>query len=415
MKTHLRRLLMCCLLLLILPMAAFAEENELPVEWVRYGYGLPNPASVDAHGLTEEAITLEGVAYAPKLENGRVYVRLEDLVAAKLVRENGDALQALELAVSDLQIENGQLKAPGKEEALARFLSTAGVGVSLNDSFTLANAGEGKLIIRIAGFVGKESTDAAPTTSSNGVEVAAKGSPDVYEIWGTTTERPEMTTIYVYYSGATGHIPSRPVCYATSSSQEQTPPDWLTVSDYYIGIAYSQEDIDNSVRYYLTPDEEIPNNDLEFEIWDENRNELDPGTPYEAQDVADKPVEEAYRSDKTVANAGHDSRDGKLFPTIRVSTDSEGKDVIKTIRFEDKTPGKDAFVEKEAYGYHGTDTPPEGYEIDKEQSSNSGGTVYVPDEVTTVTTNPGDPTDVVIEIRDAVYVKTSNSEPPLIG
>lgn len=31
MKTHLRRLLMCCLLLLILPMAAFAEENELPV------------------------------------------------------------------------------------------------------------------------------------------------------------------------------------------------------------------------------------------------------------------------------------------------------------------------------------------------------------------------------------------------
>ena len=162
MKNHLRRLLMCCLLLLILPIAAFAEENELPVEWVRYGYGLPNPASVDAHGLTEEAITLEGVAYAPRLENGRVYVRLEDLAAAKLVRENGDALQMLGLAVSDLQIENGQLKAPGKEEALAQFLSTAGVGVSLNDSFTLANAGEGKLIIRIAGFVGKESTDAAP-------------------------------------------------------------------------------------------------------------------------------------------------------------------------------------------------------------------------------------------------------------
>ena len=35
----------------------------------------------------------------------------------------------------------------------------------------------------------------------------------------------------------------------------------------------------------------------------------------------------------------------------------------------------------------------------------------MPDEVTTVTTNPCDPTDVVIEIRDAVYVKTSNSEP----
>lgn len=43
MKTHLRRLLMCCLLLLILPMAAFAEENELPVEWVRYATACRTP------------------------------------------------------------------------------------------------------------------------------------------------------------------------------------------------------------------------------------------------------------------------------------------------------------------------------------------------------------------------------------
>ena len=419
MKTHLRRLLMCCLLLLILPMAAFAEENELPVEWVRYGYGLPNPASVDAHGLTEEAITLEGVAYAPKLENGRVYVRLEDLAAAKLVRENGDALQTLGLAVSDLQIENGQLKAPGKEEALAQFLSTAGVGVSLNDSFTLANAGEGKLIIRIAGFVSKESQEndsAAPAAKDNGLEVAAKGSPEESEIMNSVTKRPEVTTICVYYVGKTGHIPSSgPDCYDMNGGQELTPPDWLTVSDYYIGIAYSQEDIDNVVRYYLTLDKEVPNNDLEFSIWDENKNNLYPGTVYEATDAADKIVYNAYNNSNAMNSASHDSRDGKLFPTISVSTDSEGKDVIKTIHFEDKTPGEDAFVEKKAYGYHGTDTPPEGYEIDKEQSSNPGGTVYMPDEVTTVTTNPGDPTDVVIEIRDAVYVKTSNSEPPLIG
>ena len=407
MKTHLRRLLMCCLLLLILPMAAFAEETELPVEWVRYGYGLPNPASVDAHGLTEEAITLEGVAYAPKLENGRVYVRLEDLAAAKLVRENGDALQTLGLAVSDLQIENGRLKAPGKEEALAQFLSTAGVGVSLDDSFTLANAGEGKLIIRIAGFAAKDSTDAAPAAKDNGLEVAAKGSPEESEIMNSVTKRPEVTTIYVYYVGATGHIPSKPDCYAMNGGHEQTPPDWLTVSDYYIGIAYSQEDIDNGVRYYLTLDGKDPNNDLEFSIWDENKNDLDPGTVYEATDAADKTVDEAYSDSNAMNSASHDSRDGKLFPTIRVSTDAEGKDVIKNIRFEDKTPGEDAFVEKKAYGYHGTDTPPEGYEIDEEQSSNSGGTVYVPDEITTVTTNPDDPTDVIIEIRDTVYVETS--------
>ena len=407
MNTLLRRLLMCCLLLLILPMAAFAEETELPVEWVRYGYGLPNPASVDAHGLTDEAITIEGVAYAPKLENGRVYVRLEDLAAAKLVRENGETLQELGLAVSDLQIENGQLKAPGKEEALKQFLSTAAVGVSLDDFFTLANAGEGKLIIRIAGFMAKGSGDAAPAGSDDGVQVAAKGSPDAEEIGKTMTKRPEVTTIYVYYIGSTGHIPSKPDCYDMNGGQELTPPDWLTKSGYYVGIAYSQEDIDNGVRYYLTLDEEVPNNDLEFSIWDENKKELAPGTVYEATDAADKTVQEAYSDSNAMNSASHDSRDGKLFPTIRVSTDAEGKDVIKNIRFEDKTPGEEEFVEKKAYGYHGTDTPPEGYEIDKEQSSNSGGTIYVPDEITTVTTNPDDPTDVVIEIRDVVYVETS--------
>ena len=405
MKTLVRRLLMCCLLLLILPMAAFAEETELPVEWVRYGYGLPNPASVDAHGLTDEAITLEGVAYAPKLENGRVYVRLEDLAAAKLVRENGDALQELGLAVSDLQIENGQLKAPGKEEALAQFLSTTGVGVSLDDSFTLANAGEGKLIIRIAGFAAKDSGEAAPATGGNGVEVAAKGSADHEEIGKTTTNRPEVTTIYVYYIGSTGHVKSTPVCNDINGGQEPASPDWLTKSGYYVGIAYSQEDIDNGVRYYLTLDEEVPNNDLEFNIWDESKKELDPGTVYEATDAADKTVQEAYSDSNAMNSAGHDARDGKLFPTIRVSTDAEGKDVIKTIRFEDKTPGEEEFVEEKPYGYDGTQTPPEGYEIDKEQSG-PGGTVYKPDETTTVTTNPDDPTDVVIEIRDTVYVES---------
>ena len=403
MKTHLRRLLMCCLLLLILPMAAFAEENELPVEWVRYGYGLPNPASVDAHGLTEEAITLEGIAYAPKLENGRVYVRLEDLAAAKLVRENGDALQTLGLAVSDLQIENGQLKAPGKEEALAQFLSTAGVGVSLNDSFTLANAGEGKLIIRIAGFAAKDSGGAASAAKDNGLEVAAKGSPEESEIMNSVTKRPEVTTIYVYYVGATGHIPSKPDCYAMNGGHEQTSPDWLTVSDYYIGIAYSQEDIDNGVRYYLTLDEEVPNNDLEFSIWDENKNDLDPGTVYEATDAADKTVDEAYSDSNAMNSANHDSRDGKLFPTIRVSTDAEGKDVIKNIRFEDKTPEGTEFVEQGENGHTPTENPPAGYHHDQNRDKGRA-TAYAPDNITTVTTNPGDPTDVVIEIRDVVYV-----------
>ena len=400
MKTHLRRLLMCCLLLLILPMAAFAEENELPVEWVRYGYGLPNPASVDAHGLTEEAITLEGVAYAPKLENGRVYVRLEDLAAAKLVRENGDALQTLGLAVSDLRIENGQLKAPGKEEALARFLSTAGVGVSLNDSFTLANAGEGKLIIRIAGFVGKESTDAAPAADDGEVAVAAKGASHLdppYE--DSTIPRPSVTTVHVYYAGATSY----PVdSAAPGDNQEQPPLRRVTVSTFFIGVAYSQEDLDNGVSYYLTLDSEDPSSALSFDIRDENNTSLAPGTTYKALDAAEKSTKDAY-NDTSINVAGHSEEADKMFPTIRLSSDPDGKDIVKNIHFENKTPEGTEFVEQGENGYAPTGNPPTGYHLDPDRDKGRA-TAYAPDSITTVTTNPGDPTDVVIEIRDVVYV-----------
>ena len=399
MKTHLRRLLMCCLLLLILPMAAFAEENELPVEWVRYGHGLPNPASVDAHELTEEAITLEGVAYAPKLENGRVYVRLEDLAAAKLVRENGDALQTLGLAVSDLQIENGQLKAPGKEEALAQFLSTAGVGVSLNDSFTLANAGDGKLIIRIAGFAAKDSTDAAPAAGDGEVAVEAKGASHLDPYEDSAIPRPSVTTVHVYYVGATSY----PVdSAAPGDNQEQPPLGRVTVSTFLIGVAYSQEDLDNGVSYYLTLDSEDPSSALSFDIRDENHTSLTPGTTYKALDAAEKTTNAAH-SDTSINVAGHSEEAAKMFPTIRLSSDPDGKDIVKNIRFENKTPEGTEFVEQGDNGHTPTENPPAGYHHDPNRDKGRA-TAYAPDSITTVTTNPGDPTDVVIEIRDVVYV-----------
>ena len=401
MKIHLHRLLLLCVLLLLLPMAAFAEEAELPVEWVRYGYGMPNPAPVDAHELTGEAITLEGIAYAPKLENGRVYVRLEDLAAAKLVRENAEALQQLGLSVSDLQLENGHLKAPGKEDALAQFLSAAAVGVSVNDSFTLANAGEGKLIIRIAGFASKDDTAKAGDT---GVQVAARGEKDIDTLLNLETERPSTTTVYVYYRGKTRYRPA-PSPLDSDDDQEQSSFTRETQSTYFIGIAYSQEDLDNGVRYYLTLDKENPTDDLTFDIVAGTGPQLSPGDTYEALDIADKTVYDAY-SNGSLNEAYHKSQSSKLFPTIRLSTDPEGKNVIKDIHFEDKTPEAEAFLELGEYGYYLPNTPsedfPEDYHFyDRVYSESS---TYVPDNIATVTVDPADSTDVTIEIRDVVEI-----------
>lgn len=53
-----------CLLLLLLPLTAMAAEQEdLPIEYVSYGYGLPDPAPVPSHGLTDQNLTLEGIRY----------------------------------------------------------------------------------------------------------------------------------------------------------------------------------------------------------------------------------------------------------------------------------------------------------------------------------------------------------------
>lgn len=81
----------------------------------------------------------------------------------------------------------------------------------------------------------------------------------------------------------------------------------------------------------------------------------------------------------------------------------EGKDIVKNIRFENKTPEGTKFVEQGENGHTPTENPPTGYHHDQNLDIGRA-TAYAPDNITTVTTNPGDPTDVVIEIRDVVYV-----------
>lgn len=92
-----------------------------------------------------------------------------------------------------------------------------------------------------------------------------------------------------------------------------------------------------------------------------------------------------------------------MFPTIRLSSDPDGKDIVKNIRFENKTPEGTEFVEQGDNGHTPTENPPAGYHHDPNRDKGRA-TAYAPDSITTVTTNPGDPTDVVIEIRDVVYV-----------
>jgi len=156
------------------------------------------------------------------------------------------------------------------------------------------------------------------------------------------------------------------------------------------------------VSYYLTLDSEDPSSALSFDIRDENHTPLAPGMTYKALDAAEKSTKDAY-NDTSINVAGHSEEADKMFPTIRLSSDPDGKDIVKNIRFEDKTPEGTEFVEQGENGHTPTENPPTDYHHDPNRDKGRA-TAYAPDNITTVTTNPGDPTDVVIEIRDVVYV-----------
>lgn len=211
MKKHLLRLAFCCLILLMLPVMVMAEEQELPTEWVRYGYGLPDPAPVPMHELGEQDITLEGVAYETTIRDGRIYIRLGDLACAKLLRENIDKAEQLGLSYEKLKIADGKIQLiqqdAAEAEKLAEFLSGAGVGVSAGDEFILADGGTDKLIVRIAGFAAKPEEDKTPakTGESGGLDVKAYHHSDEEELDELIPEkdRPEITTVYVSYFGET--------------------------------------------------------------------------------------------------------------------------------------------------------------------------------------------------------------------
>ena len=88
---------------------AFADKTDsgLPVEYVSYGVGLPDPAPVDMHELGAEDITLEGVSYDARTEDGHIYIRLSDLAAAKLLRESRDKAAELGLDYAKIYIADG--------------------------------------------------------------------------------------------------------------------------------------------------------------------------------------------------------------------------------------------------------------------------------------------------------------------
>ena len=446
-----------CLLLLLLPLTAMAAEQEdLPIEYVSYGYGLPDPAPVPSHGLTDQNLTLEGVRYETGLEGERIYIRLADLAAAKLLRESGARAAELGLDYEKLMISEGKIL-PRRElstqeqqtvqEQIAQLTASARVGVTGDDLFELANGGVGKLLVRLAGYVlppeeptqsgesqgsgaenpeptpepttepepepTTEPTPPEPETAKIGVvgkKAPTKEYASAYTSEGTQSEgaydliRQEVTTIYIFFEGSTYYQTSGPNITSMEEVPEEQPEDVQEYRDYslYVGISYSEKDLAEGVKYYITIVNDSGNGEEIVRYPD--------GTPasemtFSPEDASDQDMWNAL-DDNKIAGAYQSGPEKRTLPTIRVSTDAEGKNVVKTIHFQDETPALDEIAEKTENGYELKDTLPEDYTAEKQPSN----TVLEPDSMISVPAGAEDAENVTITVRDTVVTDLPNKE-----
>lgn len=432
-------------LLFSLGAAAFADtaEDGLPLEYVSYGVGLPDPAPVDMHELGAEDITLEGVSYDARTEDGHIYIRLSDLAAAKLLRESRDKAAELGLDYAKIYIADGVIFAKDTGNAdevkevqglISALKQGAAIGISVDDIFDLGNAGDVKLHVKIRGFAyGDAGSGAAP--ASSGGSTGEKRALDVKALdKEKSIERPEVTTVYFYYYGLTGYdtvldISSELDCYSEGEDgsdidlgggnidldggdigliggddeEEPVKPEIKTQRAFSLGLAlaYSQKDIGDGVQYYVWingKNIKIPNGKGEW-LYDEGS--------FPAKDASGMTGDELLKSGimggLTNKDFDSDSRSTVETVKIKVTTDAAGNNVVKTIDFKNVTPKAEEVLDynTDSNTYVIKDKAPEGYE--KDTSGAYPSDAFVPkDKNMDVPNDAIDNSDVTINVRDDI-------------
>ena len=424
-------------LLFSLGAAAFADtaEDGLPLEYVSYGVGLPDPAPVDMHELGAEDITLEGVSYDARTEDGHIYIRLSDLAAAKLLRESRDKAAELGLDYAKIYIADGVIFAKDTGNAdevkevqglISALKQGAAIGISVDDIFDLGNAGDVKLHVKIRGFAYGD----AGSGASSGGSTGEKRALDVKALdMEKSIERPEVTTVYFYYYGLTGYdtvLYNDPEldCYSEGEDggdidlggedggdidlgggdeEEPVKPDITRQRAFMLSLAlaYSQKDIDDGVQYYVW----INGENIKIPPLNSEGEWLDDEGSFLAKDASGKTGNELLNSDIMGALTNKDF-DFDSLPTvnIKITTDAAGNNVVKTIDFNNVTPKAEEVLDYNADNntYVIKDVAPEGYEPDNKHTYDPSDAFVPKDKNMDVPPDAIDNSDVTIDVRDDI-------------
>ena len=381
-------LALAVMLTVVLSLGVCASADDLPREKVGFGFGMPEAAAVPAHDLTDDAVTLDGVSFNARIEDGKVYIRIVDLAAVNLLRENASAAEALGLDYAGLYIDRGLIlvKTDGKtadeiaaiEEKLAALKAqSAPIGVSVGDEYTLASGGADRLIVVVADLV---YGSAAAEDASAPAPAPAEDKPVIDVVSKSTaagSDKPADTTVYFFYSyGMEYYLAEQNT--ANEGGENSPAPNAADNASPSAGYSY---DVDR-IRYYgckagIVRGEGDTNDYYVFVDFGDGSEpafvRIETGDSYaEVENNTGKHISAIRKASRPYSEDNLDQ--DKLAERILISTDGTMAGVVKTILINDATPAADKFFKENSNVP--TDTPPEGYTKSNGQKKYDNGYAY---------------------------------------
>ena len=414
-------LALALVLMLSLGVAAFADDSaksdnkEKEPETIQIYFNLATmePCALRMRNLGYDDIRLNGISYRADAEDGVISIELADLAAAKLLTEYKDEAEEAGIDFDKIYIRGGKVlvkddaglsstEIANMKAAISSFMSAKRIGVNIGDKFELSNGTEVKFKVRVCNFIypqqpeTKEKIDIKTITAEDMAKNADKflnmselGLPK-------SAKTPEITTLFFYYDvvdSYTNESTSNPDRVATQSEGKAAASPTSNGSGY-VGIAKAKDD---SNTYFI-----------QINYASDNKNTSEPTTAKfeEMNDLTSTETPEDKTEEGKVKKGFWSSlfeffkRDEngnitEVANNIKISTDKEGKNVVRDIDIKNKTPDSLDKIKKEAAKEDGEYT---GVTYDHDNDKNNDDvTKYVPDDTSKVTKDDGTKAEIEVE------------------
>ena len=352
--------------------AGTEKEKEPEIVQIAFNLGTMEPCAVRMRELGYDDIRIDGVSYRADAKDGVIAINLGDLAAIKLLRENTEKAKELGIDYANLYIRGGKVlvkddtgltsdQIAALQQAVASLMSSVRVGVNIGDIFDLSNGEKVKLRVQVSNFIyppQKQTQQIKVDTASFG-DMISKDSEKFNTVKNKATDNA--------YEPISAKTPTVTTLYFTFGGGANADVDQNKVDHKYGGTVGLAKDKDDNNTYYI-----------QLVFSDEDKSDIT-----EIKDLTkttdNKSFSEAWLS---LVN-----KLGELAKKLLLSTDKEGKNVVKTIDIKNATPSDKDILDGKI---------PDDYTKDKASTAENS-EYYNADKNTEVTADNGDKAEITVK------------------